>query len=86
MARRVLTHAHIRCLCGELCPLITCCCGQKQDGTCTWCTWWDIHEPHDYPARNNTDVLKVIEEVVDMVNNSNIDPDLVYPPGRYQGD
>jgi hypothetical protein len=51
MARRTSPIGHVACQCGKLCPIMYCACGNSQnDDRCTWCTWWDEHEPHDIPA------------------------------------
>jgi hypothetical protein len=50
MARRTHPNAHVRCLCGQLCPLALCSCSHATPGDqCHWCDWWDEHEPHDTP-------------------------------------
>lgn len=87
MARRYSPLGHVRCLCGLLCPVMQCACGNSQfDDRCTWCTWWDQHEPHDTPPYNPASLLESLEFVVDMMNNGSIDSRQVYPEGRYQGD
>lgn len=54
MARRSSELGHITCLCGHICPVLSCRCTNAQaqglERKCNWCRWWDTHEPHDTPA------------------------------------
>lgn len=90
MARRVYIDCHVRCVCGQLCPLISCCCSNEQhrtgDRTCTWCTWWDEHEPHDLPSWTSQKYAETVKATVEMMNSGNINANDAYPEGRYHGD
>ena len=89
--RHVSPLGHIQCECGHINPLMHCCCKDNKDPNlrCVWCTWWDEHEPHDprfYEEERRSSIFDSVDVVVDMMNKGNVNPDVVYPKGRYQGD